>query len=169
MWWIPAIPKTSAFLWALVLTKFFTFSGQCCPWCCTYPLTAYNGIGKNWYSQPCAGCSGGELYKVLLPTHLIGLINLVALVESSVCMNNISLNAGKYIWLEDVDQYKQLVLQKSYVKFLVILAFSIHTRDINLNTWLMFYSAWNVFYGSLLNLECAWTFWSTLQVQSVVE
>lgn len=40
--------------------------------------------------------------------------------------------AGKCIWLEDGDQYKQLAQQKSYEKFLVLIYLLSYVSDNNL-------------------------------------
>lgn len=97
--------------------RFYLISGKCCFRCCKDSFTTYHWVSNNWYCQSCSGYPRGELYQVF---SCISWSNqIVLLIPRMLPVCNISNIAGWFIWLEDVVQHKQLVLQKNYVKFLV--------------------------------------------------
>lgn len=99
---------------------FYLISGKCCSRCCTYSFTTYYRVSNNWYCQLCFGYFRGELYQV--SNCIIWNNQIILLIFNMLFICNISNIAGWFIWLEDVVQPKQLVLQKNYVKFLVTFA-----------------------------------------------
>lgn len=115
--------------------RFCLISGKCCFRCCKDSFTTYYRVSNNWYCQSCIGYFRGELYQVFIC--IIWSNQIILLIFHMFFVCNISNIAGWFIWLEDVVQPKQLVLQKNYVKFLVTSASTLIPSSIYLSSFLI--------------------------------